>query len=96
MWITKSEDKVINEFIKKLRKAADALDELLAFDSSNHSSARKKIEAAIIQEPEKKERKSTKGFKYSGTHWTQKPENKARLSKMLRKGSKARKANAKA
>jgi hypothetical protein len=37
-------------------------------------------------------RVTKKGYTYKGTHWTQKPENKERLVKMLRKASKARQA----
>lgn len=33
----------------------------------------------------KKEKKTAKGFKYKpGTHWTQRPENKGRLSKVIK------------
>ena len=125
MWIEKGEVKVINDLIKKLRKAADVLDELMdSFPTENRKavrSIRKNMDLSLnMQKGQKskaewkaanlvvgkskqmlnyaedndhpviilKKKGSSKGFKYNGKHWTQKPENKARLRKMLKKSKK--------
>lgn len=66
---------------KKLRNAADIIDDLL-------------------QEPERETREMARkiiqrkrGFHHKGKHWTQKPENKARLRLMLEKAAANRKVS---
>jgi hypothetical protein len=68
----------IKDLIRKLRTAADALEDVLGIDR-----------ATLLETPEVAD-KIRKTFKYrAGTHWTQKPENKAKLKKLARKGHKA-------
>lgn len=38
----------------------------------------------------KRRKRTAKGFSYRGTHWTQKPENRAKLIKMVKEGAKKR------
>jgi len=79
----------IKQFAQKLRHAADVLDELVGIDrnTSNETPAM----AAKIQKELKNIRK---GKSYKGKHWTQKPENKARLRKILRDALAKKKAMA--
>jgi hypothetical protein len=78
----------IKTLSKKLRHAADVLDELLGFDLST----KKETPQTALKMLSHVKRVTKKGYTYKGTHWTQKPENKERLVKMLRKASKARQA----
>ena len=52
--------------------------------SSKKTATRKKIVAHV-------KKKSKKGFSYKGKHWTQLPENKGKLSRMLKKAKRNRK-----
>jgi hypothetical protein len=63
---------MINELIKKLRKAADVLDDLLDQNPSHNGKAKRAIHKAI--------EKVTKKKKSKAKHWTQRPENKKRFA----------------
>ena len=106
--IYKGEKKMINDLVKKLRKAADALDDLFV-SVNNEGKAKRAILKSMDKhrdpivrervwdvnpiEPTKQRNPSRKGFKYpAGTHWTQKPENKERVRKVARKMKRAKKA----
>jgi hypothetical protein len=56
-----------------------------------------KILNTVGERPRRKYRKlgktQKKGFRYNGTHWMQKPENKARVVAMAKKRAKIRKEN---
>lgn len=64
---------MINELIKRLRKAADVLDELLESNPSHNGKAKQSILKAMAK-PEKRKYKKSKAL-----HWTQRPENKKKL-----------------
>lgn len=78
---------------KSLRHIADLVDELLSDGSVTYN-------AALVQTIRRNVKASTKkpgtknGFKYRGTHWTQRPENRKYLLAMNRRTAKARKAKA--
>jgi hypothetical protein len=61
---------------KKLRHAADVLDELLVLDGNTNIA-----------------RKIVKKIKRTKLHWTQRPENKAKLRRMLKKLRRTRNEN---
>ena len=60
----------IEKFIKKLRRAADALDELYIDDSSEN---RKVAQVEILEDKKKRKKK----------HWTQTPEGKLKMAKII-------------
>jgi len=53
--------------------------------SSSKAVKREKILAHFSRAVKPSIRTSRKGFKYHGTHWTQQPENKKKLTAMVRK-----------
>ena len=67
---------------KKLRDAADVLDNLL-YESERENRTTAK---SII----KKYKKHKKHKGYHGTHWTQLPKNRAKLSKMIKDSTRTR------
>ena len=85
---------MINDLVKKLRKAADALDDLFV-SVKNEGKAKRAIHKSMdktfaLKQPEVK-KKSLAGYKYKpGTHWTQRPENKDRVRKIARKMGRAK------
>ena len=74
---------MISDMIKRLRKAADVLEELFESNPANNP----KVVKAIHK---KMDSVTKKGYNYKGKHWTQKPENKARLRKILIRAHKIR------
>jgi ElaB/YqjD/DUF883 family membrane-anchored ribosome-binding protein len=62
---------MINELIKKLRKAADALDSLLDGEPKHNKAVEKAIRKSIAKRVK--------------PHWTQLPKNKAKMKKAIRK-----------
>jgi hypothetical protein len=89
---------MINDVIKRLRKAADALEQLLDIYPESNSHAAKQIQKRVkpfsktfTYKPIKFLGGVTKGYKYKkGTHWTQNPKNRAKMLKNINKGWKAR------
>jgi hypothetical protein len=77
---------MINDYIKKLRKAADVLEDLLTSNPFDHPTAA----TAIGKRVEKNLGGVRPGYTYNGTHWTQRPENKARLKQVVAKQHQAR------
>lgn len=73
---------------KKLRHAANVLDELLEVPGT--PAVVKKIQRTLAR-PNPKH----KGFNYRGKHWTQQPKNKAKLHKMIAASKEARRVKAK-
>jgi hypothetical protein len=78
---------------KKLRQVSDLLNEILdtdirAFVSETPETARRIIKEITVT----KGKKSKVTHTYHGTHWTQQPENKAKLRAMMKKAAAARKA----
>jgi len=73
---------MINDIIKRLRKAADVLEELLDFNPASNIKAVKKIHKAI--------EKVNKKRRYNGKHWTQQPKNKAKLMRVVNHMKKAK------
>jgi hypothetical protein len=68
-------------FARKLRQAADLLEELFG-----HSSTSRTNETPVVAKKILKSLKTAKGKKFPpGTHWTQKPENKARLAANMKR-----------
>ena len=68
---------------KKLRRASDIIDDLLGIDRHTIQETPKTAEKII-----RHLRNGRNGKKYKkGTHWTQKPENRGRMLKMLKKNS---------
>lgn len=67
---------------KKLRQAANILDDLL-YESGNENQT---TASEIVKRHTRKPK-----FRYHGTHWTQLPKNKAKLRKMVKASAKARK-----
>lgn len=62
----------IRLLVKKLRNAADSLDDLFVNEKNENETTAKKII------------NSRKGKSYNGKHWTQLPENKAKLSRAMK------------
>lgn len=79
---------MINQLAKKLRMAADLLDELLSVDRpTKHETAEtaKKIKATL------KKKSTLKGRKYkAGTHWTQTPRGRKIMAQRAKDSHKAR------
>lgn len=70
---------------KKLRAAADALDDLLAGPGTVQAAR------AIAEGVRRYKPNPMKGRTYKkGTHWTQRPENRARVAALARKAHNAR------
>lgn len=75
----------IKQLAQKLRHAADVLDDLMGLDrpTVNETPATAvKIRAAL----------ATRRYK-PGTHWTQRPENRAKLLRMVKRSGAGRKAS---
>ena len=70
----------IEKFIKKLRRAADALDELYIDDSSEN---RKVAQVEILEDKKKRKKK----------HWTQTPEGKLKMAKIIKAAWRKKKNN---
>lgn len=70
----------IKTFIKKLRNAAEVLEELFVFKENENSNTIKRLMT---------DRKITI-TKKKKLHWTQRPENKTRVKKWMKKMSKGR------
>lgn len=70
---------MINDLIKRLRKAADALDSLLEFNPNENKEVMNSIVEGFNDRVKKKKK-----------HWTQLPKNKAKLAKVIKKLQKAR------
>ena len=73
---------MINDLIRKLRKAADVLEDLLDFDPASNIKAVKSIHKSIA--------KVNKKRSYNGKHWTQQPKNKAKLMRVVSHMKKAK------
>lgn len=73
---------MINDLIKRLRKAADVLEALLDFDPATNTVAVKEIHKSIAQ--------VKKGKSYNGKHWTQLPKNRAKMKQAIKKMQKAK------
>ena len=72
---------------KKLRRASDIIDDLLGIDRHTIQETPKTAEK-IIRHLRNGRNGRLSGRKYKkGTHWTQKPENRGRMLKMLKKNS---------
>jgi hypothetical protein len=80
---------VISDYIKKLRRAADVLEELLTSNPfENPKAARalgKQFDATLTPKPS-----PLAGRKYNGAHWTQQPENHERVRLLAKGGAKAK------
>lgn len=90
---------MINDYIKKLRRAADVLEDLLSSDPfSRPQAARalaarvgKHLDAPVEVEDERVDgRHARKGYKYNGTHWTQQAKGKRRLSVIVKATARAK------
>ena len=80
-----------------MRVIAASIDELLGMGIEPKISYRETTEVAdeINKTLDRKPWIANKGYKYDqGTHWTQRPENKERLAKMIRKAARARRKKA--
>jgi len=79
-------DELVREGAKvrllELNQERNVLLKIIEYDSQK----KKAIRQYIV----KKHKSSKKGFKYNGTHWTQKPENREKLLRMCRKGAKTK------
>jgi hypothetical protein len=82
----------LKTYARKLRAAVEALEELFAEEGT-----RAKAKGILRSVKKSKHQPVTpKGFKYNGTHWTQKPENKAKVARIAKLAHKARSKNVKA
>ncbi len=77
---------MITVMIQKLQRAADALIDLRAYGGNENAATARAIGAAV--KPYGAKRKQ--GKRRKGLHWTQRPENKAKLAAVLAKASRAR------
>lgn len=75
-------EKLLESLYLKREQIDAAIREITAFQGKDKVRQRAK-EITDTVKPVKKFEPANKGFKYNGTHWTQKPENKARLKKMM-------------
>jgi hypothetical protein len=78
----------LQQFARKLRAAADVLDDLLGVDrpTVNETSDTARL---IRNSLNPKLSPKTRAYK-KGTHWTQKPENRKKLQRMLKKAASIR------
>jgi hypothetical protein len=67
--------------VKKLRHAADVIDELFYEPSKENKTTAAKIVKKFKPSP----------FNKNNPHWTQRPENKAKLMRMVKSNAKAKK-----
>jgi hypothetical protein len=88
----------IQVLAKKLRMAADLLDELGGAFGPGRRANENGETAALIRGALKKnghKRHANFGHRYNGTHWTQQPENRAKVIANARGSAKTRRRNAK-
>lgn len=77
--------------LEKLRKQRDGIDFTIQFlEHELTESEIKTKRKAIIKETKIYKKRNYQKYNKSNPHWTQKPENKARLRKAIRKAMKAR------
>lgn len=74
---------MIADYIKRLRRAADVLEELLSADPLSNPKAARAIAQRLPLDLRTQDTPPAtdprKGRSYNGQHWTQKPENRARV-----------------
>jgi len=94
---------MINDYIKKLRRAADALEDLLASDPFDHPKIANAIGRRVARNLNGHEASlplvpaaggTPKGFKYKGTHWMQQPENKRRVQALQARAARSHRGHA--